>query len=56
VERAPREGSAEREPREPVVAKLGLSRSVYVGNLSWEVQWQDLKDHMKTVGEVCIVY
>lgn len=23
---------------------------VYVGNLSWEVQWQDLKDHMRTVG------
>lgn len=22
---------------------------VYVGNLSWEVQWQDLKDHMRTV-------
>lgn len=21
--------------------------SVYVGNLSWEVQWQDLKDHMR---------
>ena len=20
---------------------------VYVGNLSWEVQWQDLKDHMR---------
>ncbi|KAJ1416207.1 hypothetical protein B484DRAFT_454353 [Ochromonadaceae sp. CCMP2298] len=35
-----------------VVAKLGLSRHVYVGNLSWDVQWQDLKDHMKTVGEV----
>lgn len=22
---------------------------VYVGNLSWEVQWQDLKDHMRNV-------
>lgn len=22
---------------------------VYVGNLSWQVQWQDLKDHMRTV-------
>ena len=20
---------------------------VYVGNLSWEAQWQDLKDHMR---------
>ncbi|XP_952751.1 uncharacterized protein TA07030 [Theileria annulata] len=25
---------------------------VYVGNLSWKVRWQDLKDHMKQVGEV----
>merc|ERR1719352_1942952 len=26
--------------------------SVYVGNLSWDVSWQDLKDHFKTVGHV----
>ena len=26
-------------------------RRVYVGNLSWDVSWQDLKDHMKTSGE-----
>lgn len=25
---------------------------VYVGNLSWRVRWQDLKDHMKQAGEV----
>lgn len=25
---------------------------VYVGNLSWKVRWQDLKDHMKQAGEV----
>lgn len=25
---------------------------VYVGNLSWEVAWQDLKDHMRGAGEV----
>ena len=37
----------------PVAApRLGLSRFVYVGNLSYDVVWQDLKDHMKTVGEV----
>lgn len=24
---------------------------VYVGNLSWEVQWQQLKDHMRMVRE-----
>mmetsp|Transcript_27543 Transcript_27543/g.66968 ORF Transcript_27543/g.66968 Transcript_27543/m.66968 type:complete len:432 (+) Transcript_27543:86-1381(+) len=28
------------------------TRRVYVGNLSWEVQWQELKDHMKSVGNV----
>ncbi|EAN31411.2 RNA recognition motif family protein [Theileria parva strain Muguga] len=27
-------------------------RRVYVGNLSWKVRWQDLKDHMKQVGDV----
>jgi RNA recognition motif-containing protein len=26
------------------------SRRVYVGNLSWDVAWQDLKDHMVSVG------
>jgi len=25
---------------------------VYVGNLSWDVSWPELKDHMKTAGEV----
>eukprot|EP00930_Biecheleria_cincta_P076332 TRINITY_DN63537_c0_g1_i1.p1 TRINITY_DN63537_c0_g1~~TRINITY_DN63537_c0_g1_i1.p1 ORF type:complete len:225 (-),score=45.63 TRINITY_DN63537_c0_g1_i1:33-707(-) len=25
---------------------------VYVGNLDWKVSWQDLKDHMRSVGEV----
>lgn len=33
-------------------AKLGVSRFVYVGNLSWETAWQDLKDHMKAAGNV----
>jgi len=28
------------------------SRRVYVGNLSWDVRWQDLKDHMRASGEV----
>jgi len=28
------------------------TRRVYIGNLSWEVQWQDLKDHMKSAGNV----
>ena len=30
----------------------GSGRSVYVGNLSWDVSWQDLKDHFKTCGNV----
>ncbi|GMH81030.1 hypothetical protein TL16_g08799, partial [Triparma laevis f. inornata] len=25
---------------------------VYVGNLAWDVAWQDLKDHMRTAGPV----
>jgi len=28
------------------------SRRVYVGNLSWDVAWQDLKDYMRQAGEV----
>jgi RNA recognition motif-containing protein len=28
------------------------NRRVYVGNLSWDVAWQDLKDHMRQAGEV----
>ncbi|CAN0479250.1 unnamed protein product [Ectocarpus sp. 12 AP-2014] len=28
---------------------------VYVGNLSWECQWQDLKDHMRAAGNVKFV-
>jgi len=27
-------------------------RRVYVGNLSWDVTWPELKDHMRTAGEV----
>eukprot|EP00501_MAST-03F_sp_TOSAG23-6_P001666 GSMAST32.ASY1.ANO1.1735.1 assembled CDS len=26
--------------------------SVYVGNLDWSVEWQDLKDHMRAAGDV----
>lgn len=36
----------------PHVAQLGVSHSVYVGNLSYDVVWQDLKDHFKSVGNV----
>ena len=30
----------------------GSKQRVYVGNLSWDCKWQDLKDHMRSVGEV----
>ena len=30
----------------------GSGKRVYVGNLSWDCKWQDLKDHMRSVGEV----
>ena len=26
--------------------------SVYVGNLAYETAWQDIKDHMRTAGDV----
>jgi RNA recognition motif-containing protein len=29
-----------------------VGRKIYVGNLSWEATWQDLKDHCKRVGHV----
>lgn len=28
------------------------SRTVYVGNIDWRISWQDLKDHMRSAGEV----
>jgi RNA recognition motif-containing protein len=33
-------------------SETAKDRRVYVGNLSWEVAWQDLKDHMIEAGEV----
>ncbi len=30
----------------------GGGRRVYVGNLAWDCKWQDLKDHMRSTGEV----
>ena len=32
--------------------EIEVGNRVYVGNLSWDVSWQDLKDHMKTAGNV----
>jgi RNA recognition motif-containing protein len=32
--------------------EVGKGCRVYIGNLSWGVSWQDLKDHMREAGEV----
>ncbi|GMF12002.1 unnamed protein product [Phytophthora lilii] len=40
----------EAQPVSAVKPKRGFR--VYVGNLSWNVKWQELKDHMKKVGTV----
>ena len=38
----------------PAVAAVagGGGTRVYVGNLSWETSWQDLKDHFRAAGDV----
>lgn len=28
------------------------SKRVFVGNLAWSISWQDLKDHMRSAGNV----
>lgn len=40
----------EAQPAAPVRPKRGFR--VYVGNLAWNVKWQELKDHMKQAGTV----
>ncbi|CAH0490539.1 unnamed protein product [Peronospora farinosa] len=42
----------DRESQSSSVAKPKSGFRVYVGNLSWNVKWQDLKDHMKNAGTV----
>lgn len=39
-------------PADSANNETAKSRRVYVGNLSWDVAWQDLKDHMRQAGEV----
>lgn len=36
----------------PAGGQTRQSRSLYVGNLSWDVTWQDLKDHMRSLGGI----
>ncbi|RLN58911.1 hypothetical protein BBJ29_000194 [Phytophthora kernoviae] len=42
----PGDGDVEMEQTTPVGCR------VYVGNLSWSIKWQDLKDHMQAAGPV----
>jgi RNA recognition motif-containing protein len=48
--RSTRLAFASSQPYNSRMSEVG--NRVYVGNLSWEVSWQDLKDHMKTAGKV----
>lgn len=52
--RAPPMGNSPPVASTPAPAAVDSTRGrrVYVGNLSWEVAWQDLKDHMRGAGEV----
>ncbi|KUF89471.1 hypothetical protein AM588_10005048 [Phytophthora nicotianae] len=42
----------DREAQPTSTAKPKRGFRVYVGNLSWNVKWQELKDHMKKAGTV----
>jgi RNA recognition motif-containing protein len=42
----------DREEQFVLQARPSKGCRVYVGNLSWNVKWQDLKDHMKQAGVV----
>lgn len=46
------EGNAAPESAKKGDEEVEQSRRVYIGNLSWGVSWQDLKDHMREAGEV----
>eukprot|EP00747_Dinoflagellata_sp_TGD_P167303 gnl/TRDRNA2_/TRDRNA2_191452_c0_seq1.p1 gnl/TRDRNA2_/TRDRNA2_191452_c0~~gnl/TRDRNA2_/TRDRNA2_191452_c0_seq1.p1 ORF type:complete len:334 (+),score=66.27 gnl/TRDRNA2_/TRDRNA2_191452_c0_seq1:58-1059(+) len=47
-------GSRGRAPPSAPIMGAADAR-VYIGNLSWETTWQDLKDHMRSIGEVARV-
>ena len=40
------------DPCLPTAETVRVAKRIYVGNLSWQVSWQDLKDHMRQAGEV----
>jgi hypothetical protein len=38
-------------------SQASMGTRVYVGNLSWEASWQDLKDHMRgTSQDLNVIY
>lgn len=46
-------GVTEHEEESPTAAAMaGPSNRVFVGNLSWRTSWQNLKDHMRSAGNV----
>lgn len=45
-----REDREEEAPQERTASGGDQNCRVYVGNLAWEVSWQDLKDHMRNEG------
>lgn len=49
---APTSTGRDSQPHASHAPQLGVSKRVYVGNLSWDVEWQDLKDHMRQAGDV----
>ncbi|KAL3784732.1 hypothetical protein ACHAW5_001599 [Stephanodiscus triporus] len=46
-----------KEAKSPAVGEDAIvqNRRVYVGNLSWQVTWRELKDHMKSGGTLDVV-
>ena len=44
--------SQDKPYQRPKEASENVTNRVYVGNLSWSTSWQDLKDHMRQVGDV----
>jgi len=41
-------------PRASSPSSASVTNRVYVGNLSWQTSWQDLKDHMRSAGGTVI--
>jgi len=44
-------GNSAKQEAKPARSAQAVTNRVYVGNLSWQTSWQDLKDHFRQVGE-----